>query len=403
MDMWFGADWDSEKCVVAFEKGGRLHRRHVKRNPDAVARFLAEFEGTRARVGIESGDRLWPRLWRGAGAEVLVFDGKKTRRFGESLCASGARDDKRAAEDLLAMVRSPSHQAQSNNEASGEVLALQRLLTLADLAAKEVVRCENRLRSHLSQVHPALALAMKDSLKTAWFLRALELAPTPSAWNECDGEARLKALKGSAKKSRPAFAVAFGEDWNAIDEAEEDAIRLHVRHLASVLDDALRRQRRVQKSLAEATGASATSATTEPLDGIGPYLGGAIAIGFACADGANRDSLALQLGAAPVTTRSGTTGDRRPNVRMRRAVSSPMKKAAHLMGFQLVGHYRWAHAQYAFYRARGISGPGAYRRITRSFSRILTALHRDKTLFDEARYITGLKRRGVTWAMDLET
>lgn len=38
---WTHADWDAEKCVVAYQDSeGRLRRGTVKRHPDAVAEFM---------------------------------------------------------------------------------------------------------------------------------------------------------------------------------------------------------------------------------------------------------------------------------------------------------------------------------------------------------------------------
>lgn len=400
---WFGADWDSKKCVVAFKKNGRLHRRNVKRHPEAVAAFLKKFGSVQTRVGIECGDPLWPRLWRNAGAEVFVFDGKKTKRFGQSLHASGASDDKRSAETLLAMVQSEPHRAQANTESSGSAAALQRLLTMADDASVEVSRYENRLRALVRQLHPALALVLGRSLQSQWLLRALAVAPTPRAWCALGDEAKNKALSGSSKESRPSLMKAFGEDWGTLDTSEEQVARLQVKLVAKQLGEALAHHKHVMKALVVARKKCAASPVVERLPGVGPYLGAAVTIALELADPNARDSLAIQFAAAPVTRRSGVTGDRQPSVRMRRAAPRAMKKATHLLGFQLVGNYRWAKAQYKFYRAKGKKGADAFRRVVRSFLRIVGALHRTNTTFDEPRYIQTLQRKGVPWAMALDT
>ena len=75
-----------------------------------------------------------------------------------------------------------------------------------------------------------------------------------------------------------------------------------------------------------------------------------------------------------------------------------MRKVGYLIAVQLVGRHAWAKAQFAHYRAKGINSAGAYRRIGRSFSRVLTALVRDNAAFDEARYVAALKQNGVPWA-----
>jgi len=155
MVTWIGADWDSEKCVVAYSDGQAVKRAKVKRHPRDVELFVQQFDG--CVVGIESGDNLWPKLWRHAGAVVHVFDGKKARNYSESLCSSGARDDRRSAEDILEMVQSKPHRHNSNVEPGGVLAAFERLLRIQEDARKDVTRHKNRLTSLLRQVHPALA------------------------------------------------------------------------------------------------------------------------------------------------------------------------------------------------------------------------------------------------------
>ena len=55
----------------------------------------------------------------------------------------------------------------------------------------------------------------------------------------------------------------------------------------------------------------------------------------------------------------------------------------------------------ALHFARGKRAASAFRRIVRSFSRVLHALIRDGKAFDEDVYIAALKRRGATWAQTL--
>lgn len=397
--IYVGADWDSEKCIVAYQLGNKLHRRSVKRHPEAVRSFMDGWGDDHVVIAIESGDRLWARLWANAGAEVAVFDAKKANRYAASLCASGASDDKRSAEALRLMAMSHPHRQRANTDADATTRALSRLMDLVHLTSKNVVNTTNRLTSFLRQLHPALALVVGRSVTASWFLGALQAAPTPQAWNELGGARQAELLKGSSHAKRAELARAFGEDWGAFDEDEEGAVRLILSVLASALARAVKANKRAKKALEDAMATKEAASPVAHLAGFGPFLSSAVDVGLHGADG--RDDLAIALGAAPVTRRSGVSGDRRPHASMRRAVSPVMKKAGHLLGFQLVGHHRTAKAQYAYYRSRGISANGAYRRVARSFSRIFTALQRDNATFDEDRYISALKAKNVEWAKDL--
>jgi hypothetical protein len=399
--IYVGADWDSEKCVVAYEQDGKKHGGSVMRRPKEVRAFMEQLGDEGVLVAIESGDRLWARLWANAGAKVAVFDAKKVNRFGASLCSSGASDDKRSAEALRLMAMSQPHQAHTNAEVVAPIASLSRLLALVHVASSAVGNTTNRLAAHLRQLHPAVAEVVGRSITAAWFLGALKEAPTPEAWNELDDARRAQLLKGSSRAKREEYMRAFGEDWGAFEPIEEQPVRVVVSAHALALINALQAQRSSKQALEEACAAAAAERqdTVGEMAGIGPFLLSAVTVGLDGADG--RDDLAIALGAAPVTKRSGVTGDRRQHASMRRAAPPVMKKASHLLGFQLVGHYCTAKAQYAHYRSRGISANGAYRRVTRSFSRVFTAMQRDNIPFDEERYILALKANGVAWARDL--
>lgn len=399
MVTWFGADWDKNKCVVAFEQGGRMVRKHVMRHPKAVGSFLAAHCDGDGVVGIESGDALWAELWRQGGAEVHVFDGKKARRFAESLCSSGASDDKRAADNLLAMVQSPRHRRDANAESPRSVRGMERLMRMSEDASKDAVRHENQLRDTLRQVHPAFADAVGRSLKSKWVLELLEIAPTPMHWNALESSAQVAAL--TKKKARQsAVMTALGEVWAPMDADEVVAAQLQVHALVRALREALARVASAKQALNDAVAEHDKEGVITSTLGIGPSLALAITIGMAATTD-DRDSLAVSLGAAPVTRRSGTLGDARPHVHMRRAAAPAMRRSSYLIGWQLVGNYRWAKAQYTACRARGLRAAAAYRCVTRSFSRVVPALIKNNTPFDEERYLEGLKKQGVAWAQGL--
>ena len=124
-----GADWDEKKCVVAWRDGAKLRTSHVLRNPESIKAFAARFlnqgqdDGEEGVVGhrptievaIEAGDPYWVKLWSQVAGEVLVFDGKKTRRFAESLVSSGASDDRRSAKVLVEMFGALRYHCLSND------------------------------------------------------------------------------------------------------------------------------------------------------------------------------------------------------------------------------------------------------------------------------------------------
>jgi len=158
-----GADWDERKCVVAWRDGAKLRTSHVLRNLESVRAFAARFlnqdqdEGEEGVVGqrptievaIEAGDPYWVKLWSQVAGEVLVFDGKKTRRFAESLVSSGASDDRRSAKVLVEMLDSPAHRETANQQLPPELRGIMLTLSGRKSATQAVTAASNRLHAAL--------------------------------------------------------------------------------------------------------------------------------------------------------------------------------------------------------------------------------------------------------------
>jgi len=403
MTLWIGADWDKEKCVLSYrELGDKRLSGKVLRNPSSVQDFMSRLGGGEVVVGIEAGDPFWAKLWRQAGVTVHVFDGNKARRYSESLIVTGARDDRRSADHLLEMVQSKPHRAADNDELPEDLQSLSYRVETHDDASNDAVRFGNRLRSHLRQLHPAFAEAI-TAVDARWVRRALALAPTPRAWAELSSEAQGAALKGVSKSRRRTYAAALGTDYGAVSPVEEQAARAKIRAAVAMLSAACESRDCANKALMSEGRTHSTAVFLQSMPGIGVKLGGGVtlAVEQARVGEQDRDGAARVLGMVPVTSRSGTLGDRAPLVSMRRSSRTLMRKIGHLLGAQLVARHRWAKAQYAHYRSQGKSGFSSYRRVVRSFLRVVGALLRDDVAFDEQRYIAALKVKRVEWAMAL--
>ena len=74
----------------------------------------------------------------------------------------------------------------------------------------------------------------------------------------------------------------------------------------------------------------------------------------------------------------------------------------YLLGLHAVRHMVWARAMYHAARNRGKNAATAYRIVARSLLRILTAMLRDGTSYDEKHYVAALKAKGVRWALDID-
>lgn len=414
MRVQIGADWDRDKCVVAWKHGKKTRYDKVLRNLEAVKAFVEKVvrvtepdSEAGIEVAIEAGDRYWLVLWQSAGADVFVFDGRKTRRFAESLCSSAASDDRRSADALLGMLASQAHRNNANVQMPDEVRSLMKLLAIRKQASDAANEASNRLWAALRDSRPSLDATGKQ-LRSQWLLDALAAAPTASVWNGLEPERQRELLAGSRSDRREAISTALGKDVIAVTEVMETAVQLEIQMAIDVLNTMRRWEKVAEAKLKAALEASETLAHVGEISGIGPVIKTAMTISFGIAHEqtkasglTNRDAAAMILGAAPVTRRSGVIGDASPKASMRRAGNALLRAIPYLLGLQLSNRHRWAKAAYAHYKARGKSAADAFRCITRSFLRVVQAMERDGLAFDEERYITALKSKGVEWAMAL--
>lgn len=399
MGVWVGADWDREKCVVAYNKDGKVRHAKVYRTLESVKRFVDSFDD-QVDVAIEDGDAHWVRLWEESQAVTHVFDPKKTQRFSESLSTSGARDDVRAADALLAQVQSPAHREQANPRLPTEYRALQNLLRLKDRATQSVLRHRNRLEEALRQYYPAFAAALHKKLSTHAILRLLVAAPTARAYRELKDKDESVLFKGLHQSTRALLRDTLGKEELPLSDIEEQVARATIQLGADALLLALQHQNSIKAQLAKVCETFPHGELLLDIDGLGPHIATGLLIAAGGAP-AHRNAIATQTGCAPVTQRSGTSGDRAPNVSMRRSANKTLRCTAFLLGSLLIQNQRWAKAQYDSYRQRNITHAGALRRVARSFSRVVYALMRDGTPYDEEKYIRALKSKGVSWAMQL--
>ena len=401
MTTWIGADWDSVKCVVAVEAGSGTRIKHVKRTPESVRRFVTGCGDGGVEVGIEDGDPLWVGLWRVAGATVHVFDPQKAHSYAKSLRSSGASDDRSSARALLAMVQSPVHRAEAREDLPETLKGLEWLLSAQAGASDEVTRHANKLRQHLRRFHPALEDIIGKT-NSQWLARLVEAVPTPACWVELDEEERRDVLRSSGVRAHRVKALeqVLPVQWVPLSRMQDTVARIQLRSCARMLQSALKEYAQLRRDLDAATQSEPSCAIARAVPGIGPAHAAAYAVAFGAGEG-GRDSLGMRLGQSPVTNRSGKLGDKRPTVSMRRACRPVMRRSGSLIAVQLVCHQDWAAAAFKYYRAQGKTAFAAYRRIGRSFSRVMYACIRDGQIFDRDRYVQALKSKGVVWAAGL--
>ena len=406
---YVGIDWGSEEhaiCVID-AAGRRRDERRVAHTADAVHAVL---EGIRHEAAVEPAHiAIAIETPRGAlidaclayGCRVFAVNPKQLDRFRDRHTVAGAKDDRRDAWVLADALRTDPAAFQPVQQDDPIIVQLRELSRAEDDLDAECRRLANQLRSQVHRLAPAL-LTLCPGADEPWFWAVLDAAPTPLAQHRLT-RARVDHLLRAHRIRR----------WRAADVVERlqarsfphapgvvDAVAaqiqlilprltvVHAQRLACGRQlEALLQQLRDRPHDADERGEHRDIAILESLPGVGRKVAVTM-LAEAAGPLAHRDYARLRahLGTAPVTTASG----KRRVVAMRRACNHRLRWAAYHWGRTSVQRDAPSAAYYRALRARGHRHGRALRSVVDRWLRILTAMLRQNTLYDAARFaVTG--------------
>jgi hypothetical protein len=301
---------------------------------------------------------------------------------------------------LRDLISSPRHCPAPWAPDSEATQLLGRLSSHRERLVEDASREVQRLRDELRRSMPLVDTAIK-SFELVWPRRLVRRAPT--AWHLARlSAAEIELLLAGA---RPTTVAAV-----------QDAIRrtqapwlteAMAKVIANYVRSALVRLRQLDKDIAALDAAidqvldtTAEAQQISAVKGLGRQLTTALLVfGLIGTDPSeHRDAVSVRMGSSPVFIGSATHANGEPKgvAIMRRSTNPRARQSTYLIGRLLVMHHAWARAQYKAAKGRGKKAATAYRQVTRSFLRILHAMMRDGTDYDETKYENTLLARGVT-------
>lgn len=407
MVLYVGVDWSATEAVCeSVTPDGKFRRLGtVAARRDAV-RALVEgvrtAEVTEVRVVVESGQSFWSEAFHAAGAVVCVVDAKQASRFGEALSSSHAKDDQRDARVLAELGRVRSSALRVWTPDPRAMKSLRSWLQRHEQRTTDQTRVVQQLRERMRATMPLVDDVIED-MSGQWALRLV--AAVPTAWHAATltTDAFERLMTGTRKATRQkvwaalqASRAAEMDEFEAADLGE--AIQLDVELLRRLHVELETMGQRIRTALA----AIPTAAELNAIHGLGTHLTAALLV-YGKLGSPDRDASARQMGAAPVFRGSARRADGRPKggATLRRSASAGGRRTTHLLGRSLVRNVGWAKAQFKSVMARTKKAAMAYRVVVRSFLRIVNAMVRDGTPYDESKYVARLKATGVGWASAL--
>lgn len=398
---WIGLDWADRGHEIRLQPAGSdtSESLSVEQKPEALHAWVAELrtrfpEGKIALALEQSRGAVIYALMNYDFFLIYPVPPKALARYREAFTTSGAKSDPGDAGLLLELVRMHRDRLRAWQPDDELTRQLRLLVEHRRKTVAERTRLTNRLKDLLKTYFPQ-ALDWAGDLRTPAACEFLRAWPTLEAVQR----ARRNKLQEFYEQHRRLSAAERAELFAQIDRAQP-----LTRDRALISASALMAQGMVEQLAAVIAAIARFEEELENLfaqhpdhdlfDGL-PGAGEALAPRLAVAFGSDRDRYAkaedLQKfsGVAPVTQASGRTHV----VHWRRACPKFLRQTFHEFASASRKKSLWARAYYEQQRRRGADHHAAIRALAFKWLRVLFRCWKDRTPYDEQRYLRALQQR----------
>ncbi|HEX2828387.1 MAG TPA: IS110 family transposase [Burkholderiales bacterium] len=397
-----GIDWGDQKHDVCLKAAGSDAHEHsvIVHRPEAIECWALglrqRFAGQPIAVCLEiARGPLVSALQRHEFLVLFPVNPSTLAGYRSTFCVSGAKDDPTDAELALEMLLRHPERLCVLRPQSAAMRKLERLVQQRRTLVDEVRRVTNRMTAALKEYFPQVVEWFKDK----------------DTYVFCDFVSRWPTLK-QAQRARKARLQAFFHEHNVryghIVERRVQSIMaaspltddpsvvgpnsLMVISLAQQLRVLLQAVERFDAEIAVVAPTLADYELFAGLPGAGAVFAPRLLVAFGEQrerfDSANR--MQSYAGVAPVTQRSGNKCWVHWRLRCPKFVRQTFVEwAAHS-----IPYCYWAEAYYRQQRAKGSSRQAALRALAFKWIRIVYRCWQTGTPYDEATYLSALKRRG---------
>jgi transposase len=397
---WLGLDWADQKHAISLQAAGssRLESFTVEQKPEALHAWIAEL---RARFP-EGKIALALEQSRGAVIYTLMnYDflllypvpPQALAAYRKAFASSGAKSDPTDADLLRELAGTHRDRLRAWQPDDPLTRQLRLLVEHRRRTVADRTRLTNRLKALLKTYFPQ-ALEWAGDLRTAaagefigsWpSLEALQQAPRSRVRRFFQEHRRLSAEELQQLGQAIDQAQPLTRD-RALVEASALMAKTLVEQLRPVIAALAQLDQELEKLFAQHPDHDLFA----DLPGAGDALAPRLAVAF----GSDRDRYesAQQIqefaGLAPVTESSG----KQRWVHWRLACPKFLRQTFHEFAAASIPRSLWARAYYQQQRQRGASHHGAVRALAYKWVRILYACWKDRTPYDEQRYLKALQR-----------
>jgi transposase len=402
---YLGVDWATKEHVVALvdEDGQHVDTWTVRHTWSDVLKLIARLQREGGpegiRIAMEPGAARLRDALRTSGYVVYEINPKRSDRFRDRFSPAGAKDDRRDALVLAHAVRTDERWMRAADDPSelDEELR-QRCRARAGLIDHRR-RLQQQLHQVLSESYDAI-LAIGLRLTSPFVLALLRAYPHAAAARRCR-RPRLERLIREHRIRRvdaAALAAILRAESFPVPQSLALAYADQVRWLVDAIEQASRSIEEADRAIERLFVEHPDRDILLSVPGLGAVQAPLLVAEVTTSLGPAPDARSLQTlaGTCPVTKRSGK--QKRGWVGMRHACKKDLQGAMYTVARCSVRSSAWARAYYDQQRARGAGHNAALRALSNKWLKILAALLRDRSTYDEERHQQALRRAGVPWA-----
>lgn len=409
---WIGLDWGSDKhaiCLQPAQCSAALEHCSLEQKPEALhgwfMNLLARFSGQKVAIAIEQTRGAVIHFLLGLDSvHIFPIHPKSLKNYRDALHPSGAKDDPTDAELLLQFLTLHQNRMKPWIPDEPEIRLLLRLVEFRRKIVGKRVRLTNELTQLLKEYFPA----------------ALDCAGDLDKRMACDFLSKWPTLE-KLQKSRPETIRRFYQEHgsrscNVIDdrltqirsalplttdvpviEPSVFMVNTIAPQLHSVIDAIAQFDRRIKEVFQKHPDAQIFNS----FPGAGPALAPRLLVAMGSDRSRFNSSLevAEYSGIAPVTERSGKS----KWVHRRFACSQFVKQSFHEFAAQSILYCNWARGYYDQKRNEGKRHHAAIRALAYRWIRIIYRCWKDRSPYDENKYVKSLQQRKPGWIQSFPT
>lgn len=396
-----GIDWADDHHDFCLQEAGssRIETGQIPQDPRALADWIA---GLRQRFGGRPVGICLETKRGGLVAALLEHDfivlfpvnPRTLKRFREAFAPNGAKDDPDDAHLLLELLGKHEDRLHRWTPDDADTRAIARLVEARRKAVDMRTRLLNQLTAELKGYFPQ-ALSWTGELDTQLATDFLLRWPTLQAVQSQKVQTIRKFYYGHNCRRADLIEQRIAEIQAAVALTNDPAIveisALNVQMLARQIEALRSSITRYDKEIANRFGKHPDAPLFESL----PGSGAAMAPRLLSAFGSRRDrfqaasEVQAYSGIAPVTKRSG----KQCQTTWRWGAPKFVRQSFHEFARLSIQHSVWARAYYELQRERGKSRHAAIRALAFKWIRIIYRCWKERTPYDEARYVQSLWAR----------